>query len=47
MDMDEAMLRASTRKLLELGQREPVQLTIFGHDGDQWRTLKKAPDFYS
>ena len=46
-DMDEEMLRVSTRKLLELSQREQVQLTIFGHDGDQWRTLKKAPDFYS
>jgi N-acyl homoserine lactone hydrolase len=32
MDMDEEMLRASTRKLLELGQREQVQLTVFGHD---------------
>jgi N-acyl homoserine lactone hydrolase len=46
-DMDEEMLRVSTRKLLALRQREQVQLTIFGHDGDQWRTLKKAPDFYS
>ena len=46
-DMDEEMLRVSTRKLLALSQREQVQLTIFGHDGDQWRTLKKAPDFYS
>jgi len=46
-DMDEEMLNVSTRKLLELSQREQVQLTIFGHDGDQWRTLKKAPDFYS
>ena len=46
-DMDKEMLNVSTRKLLELSQREQVQLTIFGHDGDQWRTLKKAPDFYS
>src|SRR5215469_6797942 len=46
-DMDEELLNVSTRKLLELSQREQVQLTIFGHDGDQWRTLKKAPDFYS
>jgi len=46
-DMDEEMLNVSTRKLLELSQREQVHLTIFGHDGDQWRTLKKAPDFYS
>ena len=46
-DMDEEMLRASTRKLLALAQREQVALTIFGHDGDQWQTLKKAPEFYS
>lgn len=24
-----------------------VLLTIFGHDGEQWQTLKKVPDFYS
>jgi N-acyl homoserine lactone hydrolase len=47
MDMDEEMLRASTRKLLALVEREQVRLTVFGHDGDQWQTLKKAPDFYS
>ncbi len=47
MDMDVEMLRASTSKLLALGQREQVLLTIFGHDGEQWQTLKKAPDFYS
>ena len=47
MDMDQEMLRASTRKLLALAQREQVPLTIFGHDGDQWQTLKKVPEFYS
>jgi N-acyl homoserine lactone hydrolase len=44
---DEEMLRASTRKLLALAQHEQVLLTIFGHDGEQWQTLKKVPDFYS
>jgi N-acyl homoserine lactone hydrolase len=47
MDTDVEMLRASTRKLLALVELERVALTIFGHDGDQWQTLKKAPDFYS
>jgi N-acyl homoserine lactone hydrolase len=47
MDMDVEMLRASTRKLLALAEREQVALTIFGHDGEQWQALKKAPDFYS
>ena len=46
LDEDEEMLRASTRKLLNLVQREQVPLIIFGHDGEQWQTLKKAPDYY-
>jgi N-acyl homoserine lactone hydrolase len=37
---------ASTRKLLELVQREHVTLVIFGHDGQQWATLKKLPEYY-
>jgi len=46
-DDNEEELRASTRKLLALVEREQVALVIFGHDGEQWQTLKKAPDFYS
>lgn len=46
MDEDEETLRASTRKLLNLVQREQVSLVIFGHDGAQWQTLKKLPDYY-
>lgn len=46
-DMDVEMLRASTRKLLSLVEREQVALTVFGHDGEQWQGLKKAPEFYS
>jgi N-acyl homoserine lactone hydrolase len=45
-DDDEEQLRASTTKLLDVVEREGVALTIFGHDGDQWDCLKKAPDFY-
>ena len=45
-DMDLELLSASTRKLLDLAQREHVSLVIFGHDLEQWQTLKKAPDFY-
>jgi len=44
--MDEERLRASTRKLLDLVQREQVSLVVFGHDGEQWQTLRKAPDWY-
>ncbi len=46
-DMDEAATRASTRKLMDLAAREGVTLIIHGHDPDQWKTLKKSPDYYS
>ena len=46
LDDDEEQLRASTRKLLDLVAREQVGLVVFGHDGDQWPTLKTAPDYY-
>lgn len=46
-DMDRELLRASTRRLLDLAQREQISLVVFGHDLEQWQTLKKAPDFYS
>src|SRR6266567_1983536 len=45
-DDNEEQLRASTRKLLDLVEREHVALVIFGHDGQQWQALKKAPDYY-
>ncbi|HET9921086.1 MAG TPA: N-acyl homoserine lactonase family protein [Ktedonobacteraceae bacterium] len=43
---DEEQLRASTRKLLALVEHEHVSLVVFGHDGLQWQTLKKAPACY-
>src|SRR6266566_7864213 len=43
---NEEQLRAGTRKLLDLVDREHVKLVIFGHDGQQWQTLKKAPAYY-
>lgn len=46
MDDNEEQLRASTRKLLDLVAREQVALVIFGHDGEQWQMLKKAPAYY-
>lgn len=45
-DDDAAQVGASTRRLLELVAREKVDLVIFGHDGDQWQTLKTAPRSY-
>jgi len=46
LDDDEEELRASTRKLLDVVQRERVALVVFGHDAEQWRTLKTVPAFY-
>lgn len=45
-DDDPEQLRASTRKLLDLVERERAALVVFGHDGEQWRTLKTAPHYY-
>lgn len=45
-DDNEEDLRASTKKLLDLKERERVGLVVFGHDGGQWQTLKRAPEYY-
>ncbi|NTU81517.1 MAG: N-acyl homoserine lactonase family protein [Chloroflexales bacterium] len=46
-DMDEAGVRASTRRLNELIAREGVRLVIFGHDAERWETLRHAPEYYA
>lgn len=46
IDDNEEQLRASTRKLLDVVEREHIALVVFHHDGAQWHTLKKAPDYY-
>ena len=43
---DAAAVQASTLKLLDLVEREHIGLVIFGHDQEQWKTLKQAPAFY-
>ena len=45
--MDQEGARASVRKLTALAEREGVQLLVFSHDAEQWRTLRKSPDFYA
>jgi N-acyl homoserine lactone hydrolase len=47
LDDNEEQLRASTRKLLDLVEREHVALVIFDHDWKPWQTLKKAPAYYA
>jgi N-acyl homoserine lactone hydrolase len=43
---DAEAIRASTIKLLDLVEREQIGLVVFGHDTEQWETLKKVPEFY-
>jgi N-acyl homoserine lactone hydrolase len=43
---DAEATRASTIKLLDLVELEQIELVIFGHENEQWQTLKKAPEFY-
>ena len=45
-DDNEQQLRASTRKLLDLAEREQIKLVVFHHDGHQWQSLKKSPEYY-
>ncbi len=45
-DPDAEAVRASTIKLLDLVEREQIGMVVFGHDTEQWETLKKAPEFY-
>jgi N-acyl homoserine lactone hydrolase len=46
MDLDAAGAIRSTRKLLDLVEREQIALVVHGHDGNQWDALKTAPEFY-
>ncbi len=45
-DPDADATYASTIKLLDLVERENIDLVIFGHDVEQWEMLKTAPEFY-
>lgn len=45
-DENEEMLLASTKKMLEVVERESVKLVVFGHDGEQWKRLRRTPEFY-
>jgi N-acyl homoserine lactone hydrolase len=46
IDDDPEELLVSTQKLLDLVDRHKVALVVFGHDGTQWSTLKRAPEWY-
>ena len=43
---DAEAIRASTIKLLDRVQQDQIGLVIFGHEDEQWKTLRQAPEFY-
>lgn len=43
---DEARIRHSTRKVSEVAAREGAALVIYGHDAEQWASLRHSPAFY-
>jgi N-acyl homoserine lactone hydrolase len=43
---DAAAIHASVIKLLDLVEREQIGLVVFGHDAQQWKALKLAPEYY-
>ncbi|HVK20746.1 MAG TPA: N-acyl homoserine lactonase family protein [Actinokineospora sp.] len=45
-DLEPELVRSSTRKLVDLAAKEGA-LIVRGHDGSQWETLKRAPEFYA
>jgi len=47
VDMDPEETRVSVAKLRAIAVRERAALIVFGHDAEQWRTLRKAPEFYA
>lgn len=47
VDLNPAEARESAWTLSELVRSEGVTFTVFGHDEQQWPTLKHAPEFYS
>ena len=43
---DEARIRQSTRRVSEVAAREGAALVIYGHDAEQWASLRHSPAFY-
>ena len=43
---DEAAIRCSTQKISDVAEKEGAVLVVYGHDAEQWKTLRHSPDFY-
>jgi N-acyl homoserine lactone hydrolase len=44
-DLDESGHARATRKPVDITSREKVALIVYGHDRNEWKKLKKAPEF--
>jgi N-acyl homoserine lactone hydrolase len=47
LDMAQEELVQSTKKLMRIADVEGVKLIVFGHDRQQWETLRLSPKYYS
>ncbi len=43
---DEAAIRCSTQEISDVAEKEGAVLVVYGHDAEQWKTLRHSPDFY-
>lgn len=43
---DEAQIRKSTHKVTDVAKSEQAAFVVYGHDAEQWASLKQAPAFY-
>lgn len=43
---DEAAIRLSTKKISDISHHEGVAFVVYGHDADQWSSLRHSPAFY-
>lgn len=43
---DEQSIRQSTQKVSNIAEREGVAFVVYGHDAQQWKSLRHSPAFY-
>ncbi|MUZ64116.1 N-acyl homoserine lactonase family protein, partial [Agrobacterium vitis] len=43
---DEPAIRQSTQKVSDIAEREGVAFVVYGHDAQQWASLRHSPAFY-
>ncbi|WP_429929959.1 N-acyl homoserine lactonase family protein [Agrobacterium vitis] len=43
---DEPAIRRSTQKISDIAERECAACVVYGHDAEQWASLRHSPTFY-